>query len=224
MEVDVGDSLGGMLAYIPQLYDRWERECVLSRLHEGATFVDVGSNIGVYSLWAAKGVGERGRVIAIEAEPRNYRRLVTNIALNGMTKRIKAFNAGVSDKDETLTLYLSGNDNSGGHTFSESVHTKNMPDTISVSCRPLMSLLEEAKVTRVDLMKLDIEGFEQRVLSQFFRDAAANSSLRPRFILCEFYWGRSSEPGSLDHVLLQNGYVLLEEQGTNALYEQNGGR
>src|SRR5580658_10181849 len=51
MIVDPADALGGNLAFIPHLYDTWERQAIRDLLPEGGTFVDVGANIGAYTLW-----------------------------------------------------------------------------------------------------------------------------------------------------------------------------
>jgi FkbM family methyltransferase len=217
MLLDPGDAVGGNLAFIPQLYDRWERAAIRDLLPEGGTFVDVGANVGAYSLWAARVVGERGRVIAYEAEPRNYDVLKTNLELNRV-KNATAFNVGVSDQAEQLTLYLNASKNSGGNTFVPGIHPPG-PGTITVPCRPLLGLLRESGAARVDFMKLDIEGFESRVLARFFAESPEDSLLRPRYVLTELSFGRG-DTDLLIPKMLEHGYHCVTHRNGNALFQR----
>ena len=79
-----------------------------------ADFVDVGANIGYFSLLAASVVGEQGAIFAFEPDPDNYRLLLANAELNGMEHRIAAVEAALSDVTGEGQLYLSA-DNLGDH-------------------------------------------------------------------------------------------------------------
>jgi hypothetical protein len=83
MRVDLRDHLGGYLAFLPHVYDRWERQAMTSILRPGDAFVDLGSNLGAYALWAARCVGSSGRVLAIEPDTHNHEVLTENVRLNG---------------------------------------------------------------------------------------------------------------------------------------------
>jgi hypothetical protein len=88
MLVDPWDCIEGVLALLPQYYDSWELAAVAQNLPEGGTFVDVGANVGAYSLWAARHGGLNANVIAIEPAPDNYARLCHNVELNGLARII----------------------------------------------------------------------------------------------------------------------------------------
>jgi len=210
MIVDPADTIGGNLAFIPQLCDVWERHAIEKYLPRGGVFVDVGANIGSYSLWAARQVGPHGRILAYEAEPNNFATLIQNIELNGF-RQIAAFQVGVSDKEETLKLRMCAG-NSGGHSFAPDVASPSAAE-VEVKCQPLAELV--AHVGRIDFIKLDIEGFEQRVLSRFFGDVAADSPLRPRFILTEMLHGPVT---GLSDTIRQAGYRLIRHAGYNAFF------
>ena len=210
MIVDPADTIGGNLAFIPQLFDVWERNAIQEYLPRGGVFVDIGANIGSYALWAARQVGPGGRVLAYEAEQNNFAALVENIALNGY-RQIDAFQVGVSDKAETLKLRMSDG-NTGGHSFALGAERPS-PVEVEVKCEPLERLVADAG--HIDFMKLDIEGFEQRVLTQFFDDVPAGSPLRPRFVLTEMLHGDVVE---LSNTIRSAGYGLVKRSGYNALF------
>jgi FkbM family methyltransferase len=212
MLVDPGDTIGGNLAFIPQLYDRWERAAIASLLPSGGVFVDVGSNIGAYALWGARHAGPTGTVVAIEADPENFARLKHNVALNGFTN-VRAVNLGVSDAEETLRLHRNRSGNSGGHTFA-----RHDPDGLPLECRPLARILADVGAGPVDVLKLDIEGFELRVLKRYFTDLQAVAAPVPRFVLLEWLGGPTrSALAELHAVLTASGYSVVRA-GENALF------
>jgi FkbM family methyltransferase len=217
MIVDPADSVGGTFAFIPQLFDTWERQAISELLPMGGTFVDVGSNIGAYALWAAGIVGAHGHVVAYEAEPNNYARLIDNVAVNNF-KHVQAYRVGVSDKAETLRLQLNTVGNSGGHSFTRGLYAEGSVPEIDVPCERLAPLLDSARIARVDFMKLDIERFEQRVLARFFQDVPPESPIRPRHILTEMYPGDVKGPGTLWETIVSAGYRLQRQGKANALF------
>lgn len=216
MIVDPADCIGGNLAFIPQLFDRWERAMIDKYLPRGGIFVDVGANIGAYSLWAARRTGLGGRVLAYEAEPNNFSVLAENIKINSFEKIVTAQQVGVADSAGSLKLRLNVEANSGGHSFMGDDHCEDA-HTVSVACQPLASLIEQAGVDHVDFMKLDIEGFEPRVLSRFFVDIVTHSSLRPRAILTELYYGDERDR-PLISTIEQAGYRLFDSSELNCLF------
>jgi len=218
MIVDPADCIGGNLAFIPQLFDVWERTEINNFLPQGGVFIDIGANIGAYSLWAARRVGANGRVLAYEAEPMNFSVLMDNIVINGFERIIQAQQIGVADTTESLTLRLNDGSNSGGHSFAPEVHG-GQGTPISVACEPLATLIQRADIHRVDFMKLDIEGFEQKVLSRFFADVRIDSPLRPRALLTEMFFASKREPDRLLwSTILEAGYNLYRHSEYNYLF------
>lgn len=210
MYVDPADTIGGNLAFIPQLFDVWERDAIRRHLPRGGVFVDIGANIGSYSLWAARQTGPRGRILSYEAENTNFAFLVENIKLNDCD-HIDAFHVGVSDKAELLKLRLCKG-NSGGHSFEHHPSDASSVEA-DVECQPLSRLV--ADVDRIDFLKIDIEGFEQRVLSRFFLDIPPRSPLRPKYLLTEILHGPVSD---LVSTIRSAGYKLENCSAHNALF------
>lgn len=123
-------------------------------------FVDVGANIGYYSLLAASRC-ERGRVYSFEPDPTNYALLSRNVARNGYGGRVETYPFAAGDVDETVTLGDLGNPGNFGARF-----TSKERETIR---RVAGAGLREVRAVRlddvlggapVDLVKMDIEGFE----------------------------------------------------------------
>jgi FkbM family methyltransferase len=130
-------------------------------LSEGMVVVDVGANIGYYTLIAASIVGPRGRVIAIEPDPRNFHLLTRNIEANEYTDFVEAHRVAVSDKVGTANIYLSEATNlntlfdperSGGLS---NVKTEAVVGIETVS---LDDLLKDRR--GINFVRMDIEGFE----------------------------------------------------------------
>ncbi len=137
-------------------YESEEIEIVKKRLKSGDTFVDVGAHIGKYTVFASKIVGPKGRVISIEAHPRNFQILKRNVELNKL-KNVSLVNCACLDKNEKI-LFYEGNQ-SGMHSA-----VRPTKKSINVQARMLDRILEDAKVRGIDGLKIDVEGAELNVL------------------------------------------------------------
>ena len=216
MLVDPQDYLGGLLAFLPHVYDRWERQAMARILRPGDVFVDVGGNIGAYALWAARCVGSAGKVIAIEADEENYGILAQNVGLNQFHDRIALFRCGISERREKLSLHRNVTGNCGGHTFRGGGAAGP-----SVECVPLDELLAQFPDLRIRMMKLDIEGFEPRVLGRYFSHVPLEA--RPEYLLVEIDGGPApvEERAALRGLLTASGYAPLRESA-NSLFKRTG--
>jgi FkbM family methyltransferase len=191
MRLDPAENIDSALLFYPQLYEHREIRFLRDHLREGDVFLDVGANVGFYSLIAAKLVGRSGSVLAIEADPVSYQKLCLNLELNGATN-VWAVNIGVSDVSATRPLYLNINGNRGGNSLLDVANGGRRP-TIDVECNPLTHVLASYGVKRIDVGKFDIEGMEYRVLDRFFADA--DPSLYPRYIIVEHHPAWVSQAG-----------------------------
>jgi FkbM family methyltransferase len=174
MYVDAQDSLSISLfgVYEPETTDLVKRI-----LKPGDVFLDIGANVGWYTLLAAGLVGETGRVIAFEPEPANFALLQQNIALNGYHNVVPVQKA-VSDRDGAVTLYLSET-NKGNHSLHDSGAGR-APIVIDAV------RLDEyfgATAGKIDLIKMDIEGAEGRALNGMLALLATNPDVK---IIAEF--------------------------------------
>ncbi|HEX2021323.1 MAG TPA: FkbM family methyltransferase [Candidatus Thermoplasmatota archaeon] len=177
MRLEPGEVVDRDLLIAPQFYDRHQMRFLRERLRPGDSFVDVGANVGIYALVASRLVGPAGRVLAIEADPYNQAKLDGHLRANGAANVAHA-RVGVSDKRETLRLQPGIHGNRGGSSFA-----LEGDEAIEVACLPLLDVLREHRFREVHGMKMDIEGFEHRVLTPFFRDAP--EAMKPRFLVVE---------------------------------------
>lgn len=221
MKINPTECVGGNLFFSPHLYDISERAWIERYLPENGTFLDVGANLGVYSLWAAQFLSSEGKILAIEADRDTYQMLKENLALNTYQCSIITENIGVSDKFEELQFYKNTHGNSGANSF-HTVQDSEPSGTLKLV--PLISLLKKNEIQEIDFLKIDIEGFELKVLNGFFSECLQNSNggLKPKYVMIEIEEG----PRSLDleykrairNIFTLNGYEVAFD-GKNTLYK-----
>lgn len=150
-----GDTISGNIAFNGFYELELSREIArLSR--EGTLFVDVGANMGYFSLlWA--GLNPRGRAIAFEAAPRNIKLAARNIEQNGLADRIMLIPKAAGHKAGTIHFNTGPIDQTGWGGVSN----ERSADCIEV---PLVRLDEELPDSMIDVLKIDVEGADTWVL------------------------------------------------------------
>jgi FkbM family methyltransferase len=160
-------------------YNLEELDFLRAHTPKGGVFVDVGANVGTYAMVLARHVGVSGKVIAIEPHPVTHARLAFNRAASGFTQVILvAAAAGASDG--TLLIETDGDNLGASHVVTEAISGRG---AIKVASLRLQRILEQASVSHVDALKIDVEGFEDRVLTGFFKEAPQR--LWPRAVVIE---------------------------------------
>jgi FkbM family methyltransferase len=144
----------------------------------GGVFVDVGANVGTYALALARQVGAGGKVIAVEPHPVTHARLAFNRAASGFTQ-VMLVAAAAGPADGELMIETDGDNLGASHIVSG----KSSGNAIRVPSLRLLRILDDAKVSHVDALKIDVEGFEDRVLTGFFKHAPP--PLWPRAVVIE---------------------------------------
>lgn len=128
-----------------------------SLIEKGMTVVDVGANLGYYTLLAAKRVGDNGSVIAFEPNPFMFEIVQENVRINGW-KNVQTFKIAVSDSEGLRLLNIPKDNILGGGSFR--IMTKNeVAETITVNTVNLDSFLQ----IDPDIVKIDVEGAELEV-------------------------------------------------------------
>jgi FkbM family methyltransferase len=157
--------LTDMIGWYIWLFGEWEPDLtrfLCSRLRDGDVFVDVGANIGYYSLLASAHVGQRGRVVAVEASAAVFAELRANAAANQMCDRIRLVNKAASASAGTLTVFAGPTHNVG---MSTTVPTRGLKAESAVAALPLDQILTAAEIAATRVIKIDVEGAEPDVLA-----------------------------------------------------------
>jgi FkbM family methyltransferase len=171
----VGHTIARTLSYEPEV-----SAALRDVLGTGGTFVDVGANLGWFSLLGASLVGPSGRVIAIEPNPLNVALLRDSATDNGFDN-IDALVLALAAQPGAIALETDGSN--GRITPIDGPPAEPIEASYVVAARPLDDVLSEAGVTRVDAIKIDVEGAEPLVLK-----GAGDTITRYRPVLIsEFY-------------------------------------
>lgn len=123
-------------------------------LRPGDVFLDVGANIGTSTLVAAAIVGKSGKVYSVEAHPRIYQYLRANVALNSFY-HVQLFNAAVGNTEGTVQF---------SDKYSDTMNHVVADNGIRVPLRTLNQLLSGDELTSIELLKIDVEGYEKFVI------------------------------------------------------------
>jgi FkbM family methyltransferase len=160
------------------IFERCETDLIRSLLKPGQVVVDVGGNIGYYSLIASDIVGSAGKVYTFEPEPSNFAFLERNVQINGF-HNIALEKYALSNTRESKRLFLSST-NSGGHHLYDAGQGE---ESVTVETITLDEYLA-GKERPVHLVKMDIEGFEPFAFQGMRKVLAANPGVR---LLTEFF-------------------------------------
>jgi FkbM family methyltransferase len=193
-------------------YEPGATAAVLSVLNPGGIFIDIGANTGYFTILAALRVGAQGRVVAFEPNPVVARQLKEQVDQNAVGDRVTVGGVAIADRDEDgVRFYVSClPENDGISSLTPEAETLQRgglrPDsTIPVNVRTFDTWLSSAeagalKSSTIDLMKIDVEGAEARVLRGM---SGLLTNRPPSRIICETR--RDSEACTL---LLERGYRL----------------
>lgn len=200
------------------LRPRWEKlttNLFEKVVKEGDVVLDLGANLGYFSLLAARLVGSKGKVYAFEPEPRNFRLLLKNIELNGYHNIVPAQKA-ISNKAGKVELFLSDGD-SGAHTIRQHHDKSNFRESVEVESVNLDEFFA-GKSHPINVIKMDIEGAEPEAFLGMDRILKENQDLK---IFMEFYPAIIREGGNspedFAHRLLEDyrfSTVVLDDYGT----------
>lgn len=131
-------------------------------LKPGGVFLDIGANIGWYSLVAGAIVGREGMVLAVEPEPRNLKLLQTNLQRN-CASPFRIFPYALGEETSRADLHLSP-DNFGDHSLFQT-GSQTSRHKVGIDVRRLDNLISPEEFSQVQLLKIDTQGYEPRILS-----------------------------------------------------------
>lgn len=176
IHLDQDDSMG--LA-IDGVYEPLETSLVLAHIQPGFHILDIGANIGYYTLLFAQLVGPSGHVFAFEPDPISFDLLSKNIAANGY-QNISAFQMAVTDRDSELPLYRDKFNNLDHRIIKPPI----AGSSIMVRAVRLDTFLPQVSDRQINFVKMDIQGSEGLALKGMVRLV---SQMKTVYILTE-YW------------------------------------
>lgn len=193
-----------------QIWDAAERDALRNAVQQGDgtfTFLDVGANAGLYSLFVnayAKSENRPVRLIAVEPSTEMAARLTVNAHASDAT--LELIRSAISDTPGEANL-SDGGGNRGEAQLSETGET--------VVVETLAGLCVRLGITQIDAMKLDIEGHDERALRAFFEQAP--TALHPRLLIVE----TSADNGAaLIEMAREQNYLMAEDTALNAILKK----
>ncbi|PHR60132.1 MAG: hypothetical protein COA43_07475 [Robiginitomaculum sp.] len=206
-----------------QIWDAAEHKALASALYakdtsntEPFVFLDIGANVGFYSLILsarAKDADKDIRILAVEPDTTNRERFQFNQQASsnafGATD-IDILNCAISDQEGAGDMV--GGSTNRGEVRLGSANTNAKTSTPSIAIKTLHSICELSDITYIDALKLDIEGHDERALRAFF--TTAPQSLWPKLMVLET--GKAPTTPLLE-LCAQYGYTLITRSGINSV-------
>lgn len=199
--------------FLNKIYESRETEYMSGHLSEGDVFVDIGANVGYFSLIAAKHVGKKGRVFAFEPAPSNFDKLLYNVKLNNFDN-IDCYPFAVYDKESSMPLFLNSL-NEGGNSLVEFDGNAGQIQIEAVTLDNFIARHYPSLV--IKLIKIDVEGAELNVVRGMRNILKAKSAPE---IICEVL---SNSYREISFYLSEYGYkgYLLTDKGPVAFNEKS---
>ena len=205
------DNISEKRVYLtPHHWDLAERtflaNYIKSHTDDHVTFVDVGANAGLYTLFVrsvAQAAGKTARALCIEPDPIMRERLTFNLSASQAL-------------DDVHISPFAAAAQSGVIGFQPSEHNRGMsrldPNGVEkVNTHPLLRIIKDSQMPSIDILKIDIEGHEDEVLSAFFADTPSN--LKPNILQTEI-----SHNSNVTGLILEAGYRLVLRNSLNAVF------
>ena len=204
------------LVFMPWRWDQLERQLLLKLLPADGVFIDIGAHAGLYAAIAATHLNRLGVIIAIEPNPAAYQRLCFNLkaTIAGLPEKPRAelLQQGISDEVGEVALYVNENNLGGSSLQPDAAASK----PINTPCTPLIDVIEKQKLSRVDVIKCDMNGSEDLALVPFLVDAP--NHLLPACFIIRNQVRRCQN--DLQETLKHRGYLPTDETDKHLIFQQ----
>lgn len=165
--------------YFPETYEAENFEFLKESCKPGALIIDIGAHIGLFSVIAAQVTGKTGKVYAFEPAPGTIALLQKTVVINHEEQVIETIQKAVGKENGKITFFVSDNQADNSNSLVNYKEDRALHG-IDVAVTSIDNFVEEKKLTRLDFIKIDVEGAEYDTLQ-----GAANTlkNLRPRCIV-----------------------------------------
>ncbi len=172
-------------------------------LNPGQTVIDAGAHIWHFTVLAAGAVGPRGRVFAFEPAPDNAARLRRNLALNRFECPVEVIERALSDRSAEVSLYDDGDTFGAEHSL---LAQGDRQAAFTATCVTFDAFARQRRLEQVDLIKIDVEGAELKVLEGMRRTLETYPRLR---LIIELHPGLVP-PSRVCDLLARHGFGLYD--------------
>ncbi|MCY4335378.1 MAG: FkbM family methyltransferase [Litoreibacter sp.] len=186
-------------------YNGAELDFLCEGLRDGDVALDIGCNIGLYSMHMARAVGATGKVVSIDANPQMIKHLNFHAQANEF-EHIHAVFSAVGDSVGQVDLLIRSDD--------VAIVRVEESDAGVTPMRPLADIVREAGLEQVDALKIDIEGHEDKALVPYFSEMP--EAFWPDRIVIE-YLAPDDYPGCAQ-AFRERGYKLVGRTKSNSMY------
>lgn len=204
------------LLFTPQHFDPEERTLLARKVAAARgefVFVDIGANVGGYTLFVAGAARGHARILAFEPQPEVRDQLAFNVAQNPGA-RIKVFPCALADREGEMELFLSET-NKGESSLRPATGEGR---AVRIPVRTLLGVVREEGLSRIDALKIDVEGAEDLVLAPFL--AEAEGALLPRLVIIEE--SRARWRSDCIALMEERGYRIVHRSRGNLVLERAG--
>lgn len=199
------NNIENKLLLSSKLRERKELALLKTYLYKGGVFVDVGANIGYYSLMATT-LGA-SKVIAFEPNETARDRFEFNILANNLEKKITCIPTALGTIEGSLPLSVDSND-LGASTLNQRT---TFGETKTVQVRRIDEVLKEQSINKLDALKIDVEGYEYEALAPLL---TMSSSLYPSLLIIEHAHKDLWEENIIS-LLIEKGYSVMGKNRAN---------
>lgn len=206
-----GNTIETKMLFSSKTRENLELDALKNFLPKNGIFIDVGANVGYYSLHMAHNT--ECRVIAVEPNPELVERLKHNATFNGLQEKIEIWDVALGDHFGKARLYLGTTDLGS----SSIINAEPGGGFIDVKIRPMIDLLTSNAIRRIDALKIDVEGVEDKVLKPFFE--MAHQSFYPGMLIIEDS-SKASWEWDVISWMLRNGYEITGKSRGNVILKR----
>ena len=175
-----------------------------------SVFLDIGANMGYYSIMSSN-LGFK-KIFAFEPVPRMVKRIQKHIEINNLEKLIKVVPYAVGEKTKKISFYEEPL-NYGGSSLFQATQRSNK---IIVEMITLNHFIIKNSISHIDALKIDVEGYEDKVLFPFFQNIS--SYLYPKLIIIE-HSSKSKWDNDIIQWMIDSNYSLIYKNKGNSILQ-----